>query len=100
MITKEKIIEILYSHSYNVEDQAGNHLIVVDDDSWDEVAEQLKNCSIPNVSERYLHINDAVLLIQSMPASQAIQKMKSMLSGQPDTVVVDGELLISIHNAR
>ena len=49
MITKEKIIEILHSHSYNVEDQAGNHLIVVDDDSWDEIAEQLKNCSILNV---------------------------------------------------
>ena len=49
MITKEKIIEILHSHSYYVEDQAGNHLIVVDDDSWDEIAEQLKNCSIPNV---------------------------------------------------
>ena len=49
MITKEKIIEILHSHSYYVEDQAGNHLIVVDDDSWDDIAEQLKNCSIPNV---------------------------------------------------
>jgi hypothetical protein len=49
MITKEKIIEILHSHSYNVEDQAGNHLIVVDDDSWDEIAEQVKNCSILNV---------------------------------------------------
>lgn len=49
MITKEKIIEILHSHSYYVEDQAGNHLIVVDDDSWDEIAEQLTNCSIPNV---------------------------------------------------
>jgi hypothetical protein len=49
MITKEKIIEILHSHSYNVEDQAGNHLIVVDDDSWDEIAEQVKNFSIPAV---------------------------------------------------
>ena len=52
MITKEKIIQILHSHSYNVEDQAGNHLIVVDDDSWDEIAEQVKNCSIPNVVGR------------------------------------------------
>ena len=44
MITKEKIIEILHSHSYNTEDQAGSHLIVVDDDSWDEVANEiLKN---------------------------------------------------------
>lgn len=49
MIKKEKIIEILHSHSYNVEDQAGNHLIVVDDDSWDEIAEQVRNCSIPDV---------------------------------------------------
>lgn len=66
-----------------------------------EVSESTdKALHIAGVSERYLHINDAVLLIQSMPASQAIQKMKSMLSGQPDTVVVDGELLISIHNAR
>lgn len=48
MITKEKILEILHSHSYNVEDQAGNHLIVVDDDSWDAVATEVKNCSIPN----------------------------------------------------
>ena len=45
MIKKEKIIEILHSHSYNVEDQAGNHLIVVDDDSWDEIA-----CTIHGVS--------------------------------------------------
>ena len=52
MITKEKIIEILHSHSYNVEDQAGNHLIVVDDDSWVEIAEQVKNCSTPNVIGR------------------------------------------------
>ena len=43
MITKEKIIQILHSHSYNVEDQAGNKLIVVDDDSWDEIAKQVKD---------------------------------------------------------
>ena len=49
MITKEKIIEILHRHSYNVEDQAGNHLIVVDDDSWDDIAEQLTNCNKADV---------------------------------------------------
>ena len=52
MITKEKIIEILHSHSYNVEDQAGNHLIVIDEDSWDAVATEVKNCSIPDVSQQ------------------------------------------------
>lgn len=49
-MTKEKILEILHSHSYNVEDQAGNHLIVVDDGSWDAVATEVKNCSIHDVS--------------------------------------------------
>jgi len=61
MITKEKIIEILHSHSYNVEDQAGNHLIVVDDDSWDEIADQLKNCNKADVvgqSEQLVHCTD------------------------------------------
>jgi len=53
-----------------------------------------------SVSERYLHINDAAALIKSMPTDQAIQKMKAALSGQPETTVIDGELLISYYNAR
>lgn len=39
MITKEKIIKILQNYSYNIEDQSGNDIIVVDSDSWDDVAE-------------------------------------------------------------
>lgn len=53
-----------------------------------------------SVSERYLHINDAAALIKSMPTDQAIQKMKAALSGQPETTIIDGELLVSYHNAR
>ena len=41
MITKTQITDIIHRHSYNVEDQAGNHLIVVDDDDWDEIAEEI-----------------------------------------------------------
>jgi hypothetical protein len=52
MITIEKILEILHSHSYNVEDQAGNHLIVVDNDSWDAIATEVKNCSVPAVVDQ------------------------------------------------
>ena len=52
------------------------------------------------VSQSYVHINDAAALIKSMPADQAIQKMKAALSGQPETTIIDGELLISYHNAR
>ena len=41
MITKENIIDILYDNSYNVQDQAGNNLIVVDDDDWGKVADAI-----------------------------------------------------------
>ena len=52
------------------------------------------------VSERYLNINDAAALIKSMPTNQAIHKMKATLSGQPETTVIEGELLVSLNNAR
>ena len=41
MITKTQITDIIHRYSYNVEDQAGNHLIVVDDDDWDEIAQKI-----------------------------------------------------------
>ena len=41
MITKTQIIDIIHRHGYNVEDQAGNHLIVVDDDDWDKIAQEI-----------------------------------------------------------
>lgn len=60
---------------------------------------QVKKSNIDDVSERYLHMNDAAALIKSMPTDQAIEKMKAALSGHPETTVIDGELLISYHNA-
>jgi hypothetical protein len=47
---------------------------------------------------RYLHINDVAALIKSMPTDQAIQKIKALLSGQPESVVIEGELLIGLYN--
>tara|TARA_R110000765_G_scaffold38845_1_gene84933 strand:- start:2001 stop:2264 length:264 start_codon:yes stop_codon:yes gene_type:complete len=41
MITKTQITDIIHRYSYNVEDQVGNHLIVVDDDDWDEIAQKI-----------------------------------------------------------
>ena len=49
---KETILGILHSHSYNVTDQAGNQLMVVDDGSWDEIAEDVNNCFKPAVAGR------------------------------------------------
>ena len=82
---KEKILKILeegkkYGYSNNA------------------VAGELLN--LFSVSERYLHINDAAALIKSMPTDQAVQKIKAALSGQPETTVINGELLIKYHNAR
>ena len=52
VVTHEDIIKILQLHSYNVEDQAGNKLIVVDEDSFDSLATELKNCCISDDSKR------------------------------------------------
>lgn len=38
---KEKILKILQENSYDITDQAGNQLIVVDDFSWEEVVEKI-----------------------------------------------------------
>ena len=80
MITKEKIIEILHSHSYYVEDQAGNHLIVVDDDSWDEIAEQVKNCSITNIVGQSEQLCTKAGFMLSLPDDEDIQKKAHELS--------------------
>ena len=58
MITKENIIQILQNHSYNVEYPDGNHLIVVDDNGWEKVAEQcvlhiVSNCTSCNAEINY-----------------------------------------------
>ena len=41
MMTKEKIIEILRLHSYNITDQTGEYIVVVDSDDWEKVAEYI-----------------------------------------------------------
>ena len=67
VVKHEDIIKILQLHSYNVEDQAGNHIIVVDEDSFDSLATELKNCSIPNVSSRFIYLitNETDRIVES-----------------------------------
>jgi hypothetical protein len=60
---------------------------------------KVKTLGLFSVSERYLHINEVAMLIKNMPTGQAIQTIKAALSGQPETTVIDGELLVSYHNA-
>lgn len=53
------------------------------------------NAVLPLVSERTLGINSCAALIKSMPTDQAIQIMKSDITGQPQTTVIDGELVVT-----
>ena len=53
MITKENIIDILYDNSYNVQDQAGNNLIVVDEDDWGKVADAIMALGNPTYGAKY-----------------------------------------------
>jgi hypothetical protein len=54
-----------------------------------------EKCNLPVVSERTLGINSCAALIESMPTDQAIQIMKSDITGHPQTVVIEGELVVA-----
>jgi len=41
MITKEKIISILQSYSFNVQDQTGDKYTIVDSDDFEKIAEEI-----------------------------------------------------------
>ena len=47
-----------------------------------------------------LNINYCAALIKSMPADQAIQLIKSKITGRPQTEVIDVELVVSIKNKQ
>ncbi len=50
--------------------------------------------NIADVSERTLGINSCANLIKTMPLDQAIQIMKSDITGLPQTQVIEGELVV------
>jgi hypothetical protein len=56
---------------------------------------KLKLLGIANVSARTLGINSCAALIKSMPTDQAIQVMKSDITGQPQTTIIDGQLVVA-----
>ena len=48
------------------------------------------------VSKRVLGIESVGSLIKSMPLDQAIQAIKSDITGQPQTTVIDGQLVVAL----
>ena len=53
MTTKEKIFDILFRYSYNVQSIGGDNLIVVDEDNWDKVAEAIMALDSPTYGTKY-----------------------------------------------
>ena len=41
-----------------------------------------------------MKIEKAIGIIKSLPTDQAIQRIKSMITGEPETVVIEGELVV------
>lgn len=72
-----------------------------------EIAEKLKKGKINEfearsellflfgVSKRVLGIESVGNLIKSMPLDQAVQVIKSDITGQPQTTVIDGQLVVA-----
>lgn len=54
-----------------------------------------KNALLANVSARTLDIGSAANVIKAMPLNQAIQLMKSDITGLPQTQVIEGELIVA-----
>lgn len=47
-------------------------------------------------SHKVLGFNSCALLVKSMPLDQAIQLIKSDITGKPQTVEIKGELVVSL----
>ncbi len=60
-----------------------------------ESSDENSGLHIAVVNERTLGINSCAALIKSMPTDQAIQIMKSDITGQPQTSVIDGQLVVA-----
>lgn len=52
------------------------------------------NCDLADISARTLGIESAANLINSMPTDQAIQQLKSEITGKPITEKIDGQLIV------
>ena len=94
MDKKKEVLEIIrfYEDSTTVTENLEG---CVTEEMYEQLAERIvKLFAIPDVSERTLGIDSCAALIKSMPTDQAIQIMKSDITGQPQTSVIAGELVV------
>ena len=70
-------------------------VFITDLERMAEPTDENSGLHIAVVNERTLGINSCSALIKSMPTDQAIQIMKSDITGQPQTSVIDGQLVVA-----
>jgi len=68
--------------------------------SYCDYLEDKINSSLPCVSERFMLIEQAATYLDSLPSSQAIQQIKSLLTMKPATSVIDGDVILVMRNER
>ena len=84
----KKILDVVYmGEKYWYNPELINETIIA--------MKQVKNLTIPDVSERMLGIGSCANLIKSMPLDQAIQIMKSDITKLPSTQEIGGELVVA-----
>lgn len=88
-ITKEQ--EILYDELSDIHAKHISDFPFLEDWIIDAM-KKYASYRIKNISS--LDLNKCALLIKSMPTGQAIQKIKSKLTGQPETAVISGKLIV------
>ena len=95
-IIKAKFLEILKTNSGWMEHYSTGDLYVIDSEDFDKIADELvKLFTVQNASKRTLGINRVANIIKSMPTDQAIQQLKSELTGKPITEVIEGDLVVT-----
>ena len=48
------------------------------------------------LEKKTISFEDCVQIVKSMPTGQAIQYLKSEITGLPETQVIDGDLVVSL----
>jgi len=72
-----------------------DYLYIIDSVDFEKIAEELVRFKIGDPDKRTLGINRVANIIKSMPTDQAIQQLKSELTGKPITEVIGGDLVVT-----
>lgn len=82
-------------HQYGTSEMANYKLqLLVEQYAKEYHESEVKKLRLQNVNARTLGFASCAALAKSMPLDQAIQVIKSDITGLPQTAVIDGELVV------